>query len=336
MGDYADFGAGGVLRVSVQCLKAAILALLGMALYAIAWKYVLHATGISPETGYNGLTGVGNYEGMPILGLLKGTWAYPFQYLMKIRSRNYWLALVPRIIVLAYACCAVVYALVRQRRSMFEILTVAVVMLMLPAGMNCMYFVSKGLIHDLIVYSYCFADVFAIASVEHAAGLTHWESQSVAAKRLKKYVIGVVPLMFCIMFFDKTLYANQIYLKKDLEYDSTLSVMTRVIDRLEQLDGYQAGRTPVVLCGELEDSSINRDSRAFAGVKNVTGLGSNYAITYESTYWWYLEDVMGYSIVKYERAEEIQELSQVQNMPAFPENGCVKMVNDIAVVKLSK
>ncbi len=319
----------------LQCVKAAALLLLSMVIYAVTWKCVLKMTGISPESGYNGLTKVGHYEEGTVLNLLKGTWTYPFQYLWCIKSRNYWMVLVPRIVILTYAASATVYALVKRKRSVPEAVGVLGIMVLLPAGINCMYVISKGLIHDLIVYSYCFADVYAIAVTEYAFGLISWKQKSSMYGRIKKSIICVLPLMFCLVFFDKTLYANQIYLKKDLEYDATLSVMTRMMDRLEQLEGYEAGVTPVALSGQLEDSVLDKDKPAFAGAKAITGLGDNFAVTYSSTYWMYFRDVLGYPIVQAENEEDIVRQEAVAAMPSFPEKGSVALVDGVAVVKLS-
>ncbi|MBQ4608522.1 MAG: hypothetical protein IJB18_02985, partial [Clostridia bacterium] len=180
-----------------------------------------------------------------------------------------------------------------------------------------------------------FADVWAITVMDYAC---HLFLQGECLKwfgRLKKSIVCAFPLLLCIVFFDKMLYANQIYLKKSFEYDSTLSIMTRVIDRLEQLDGYKVGETPVVLCGSLDDSGVHYDNSAFAGTKYLTGFGSDYAVTYEKTYWWYFEDVMEYSIKKYEHPEEMRTLAQVKEMPTFPQKGCVAMIDGIAIVKFS-
>ncbi|MCI7703645.1 MAG: hypothetical protein MSP08_04800, partial [Clostridiales bacterium] len=322
-------------RILLQCVKSAALLLLSMVIYAVIWKYILKMTGVSPAGGYNGLTDVGHYEKGTILSLLKGTLAYPFQYLWGIKCQNYWMVLIARIAVLMYAVGATVYALAKRKHSVPEAVIVFGIIALLPAGINCMYIVSKGLIHDLVVYSYCFADVYAIAVTEYAFGLIDWEQKRPVLVRMKKSIICVFPLMFCLIFMDKVLYANQMYLKKDLEQDSTLSVMTRVIDRLEQLEGYEAGITPVVLNGRLGSSVLDQDRPAFAGAKAVTGLEANFAVTYSSTYWTYFRDMLGYPIVQAEEAERIARQEAVAAMPCFPEKGSVALVDGVAVVKLS-
>ena len=73
-----------------------------------------------------------------------------------------------------------------------------------------------------------------------------------------------MPLAVLTLLFDRGIYANQIYLKKDLEYDTTLSVMTRVVDRIEQVEGYIPGETPVKFLGDIQRSKLAMTRPAFA------------------------------------------------------------------------
>lgn len=57
------------------------------------------------------------------------------------------------------------------------------------------------------------------------------------------YRLGSVTLGVALL--GTTLFANQVYLKKALEFDSTLSVMTRVIARAEAEPEFELGSTPL-------------------------------------------------------------------------------------------
>ena len=106
-------------------------------------------------------------------------------------------------------------------------------------------------------------------------------------------------ILLLTLLFDRGIYANQMYLKKNLEYDATLSVMTRVVDRIEQVDGYIPGETPVKFLGNIQWSQLAMTRPAFAHLGGLTGTEENYAITYDDTFWMYLEDVMGYPIKRF-------------------------------------
>lgn len=76
-----------------------------------------------------------------------------------------------------------------------------------------------------------------------AHGIWRWPTKKQIGKKTRaaglRFAFGGADALF-----DRGIYANQMYLKKDLEYDATLSVMTRVVDRIEQVEGYIPGETP--------------------------------------------------------------------------------------------
>lgn len=145
----------------------------------------------------------------------------------------------------------------------------------------------------------------------------------------------VLPLAVLTLLFDRGIYANQMYLKKDLEYDTTLSVMTRVVDRIEQVEGYIPGETPVKFLGDIQRSKLAMTRPAFAHLGSLTGTEENYAITYGDTFWMYLEDVMGYPIKRFRETKNEEQERVTDDMPCFPDKDSVQMVDGVVFVKLA-
>ena len=73
-----------------------------------------------------------------------------------------------------------------------------------------------------------------------------------------------------LLLLNNIIYSNQLYLKKDLEFKSTLSVMTRVIDRIEQTEGYEVGVTPIAIVGDLNSSALSVKRFGFS---EIVGIG---------------------------------------------------------------
>jgi hypothetical protein len=138
-----------------------------------------------------------------------------------------------------------------------------------------------------------------------------------------------------VLLFNNIIYANQVYLKKDLEYQNTMSTMNRIIDRMEETDGYVLGETPVVLIGYLTDSelSVDRD-----GLKmDEVGLGIDFSVSYYQTYSWYFKYILAYPINLMDAgvAEQWSGQSAVMEMSAFPAKDSCQMIDGTMVVKLS-
>ena len=125
-----------------------------------------------------------------------------------------------------------------------------------------------------------------------------------------------------IVLFGSVVYAGQVYLKKDLEYQTTVFTLTRVADRLEQLEGYQPGETPVALLGTLEDSPL------------LLRRPGQEALYYE-TYAAFFHRVLGYSIHILSQEQSDAWRERAEDLPVFPAPGSCAMLDGTAVVKLS-
>ena len=124
--------------------------------------------------------------------------------------------------------------------------------------------------------------------------------------------------------------------QKELEYQNTLLTINRVIDRIEQTDGYVVGETPVALVGTLQRSELSMTHEWFD--KTSVGNSQNFAVTYYETYENYFERLLAYPIVLLEETESAKwaEHPTVQNMPSFPYQGSCEMVEGTLIVKLSE
>ena len=144
------------------------------------------------------------------------------------------------------------------------------------------------------------------------------------------FIMVSLPLLLVLTICTNVIHSNHVYLQKDLEYHSTLSVMTRVIDRIERTDGYIPGTTPVVLIGTLDNSEIALTDDGFDSK-------SHYATTYYETYQNYFSTVLGYpiNILDKDFAEDYYSNSNVIAMTSFPSEGCTKIIDGVLVIKLS-
>ena len=323
------------LPVILNCARCALALGVGMALYFAGYELALAVTGLEKSTSHNGLTHMAEYGGATFAQMLAQTYVQPFGYLRDFQSRNAAAVKLAQACVLLLALGATAVVLIKRRLRPLETAAVLAILLLLPLGINCIFMIYRGGYHDLMLYSYCLVNVYAVAIMEQALSLV-WPGDAGAARQpIRRGAAMAMPLLLLLIFFDKTVFANQLYLKKELEIDSTLSVMTRVLDRLEQTEGYVVGETPVAFVGSLDASQLNQEKPAFAYMKRFNGSEENYAITFGDTYWMYMRDVLGYPIVQAEDAERIARQEAAAAMPCFPEKGSVALVDGVAVVKFS-
>lgn len=149
------------------------------------------------------------------------------------------------------------------------------------------------------------------------------------------YRLGSIALGVALL--GTTFFANQVYLKKALEFDSTLSVMTRVIARAEAEPEFELGNTPVALVGSIEGSDVSAVHEGFEKLNVLDVARNNYAAVDDEGNTWYMWEVMGYpfNLVDAFTLDQLAARDDVQAMPAFPAEDCCRMLDGTLVIKLS-
>jgi len=154
----------------------------------------------------------------------------------------------------------------------------------------------------------------------------------------KKALRRFAAAAFGVTFLSSVVFANQVYLKKNLEYQTTLSVMTRVIEMAEQTEGFDPTHTRVAIVGSIEDSTLSIPHKGFEHLAVLDAAANNFAASSQDENTWYFWEIMGYPfnfISDYER-DLLAETEPVKAMPAFPQRGCCQIVDGTLVIRLSK
>lgn len=219
-------------------------------------------------------------------------------------------------------------ALVRQRRlpasSVWGILGILAA---IPLGMNTVTLLSN-VYHWLTVFSFYLSYLCVLV-------LAQMYLETLGRGKTARFAQRVWTVLAAVLIIDSCLFSNEVYLKKELEDSATLSTFTRIVDRMEQTEGYVPGETEVAFVGLLYNSPLSRERAGFD--YTATGLWHNYSTTYHDTYETYLSYYLGYpaDCVDSSEIEAYEQLEEVAAMHPFPAADSVKMVGDVLVVKLS-
>ena len=321
-------------EAAARCAQSFLALMLAMALFFVGYYVVMAVTGVEAVSRENSIGGMKVLSGAALVDMVKTTWKMPLRQLGRLQGRIAPLARMLTAVVLMTGAAATIFTARRSRVSAWQALGMAVLALLLPFGMNWICLFCSGAVHDLMMYAYIVPLLAALAANERAWNLALADEGKQIGKKTRAAAC-VLPLAVLTLLFDRGIYANQIYLKKDLEYDTTLSVMTRVVDRIEQVEGYIPGETPVEFLGDIQRSKLAMTRPAFAHLGSLTGTEENYAITYGDTFWMYLEDVMGYPIKRFRETKNEEQERVTDDMPCFPDKDSVQMVDGVVFVKLA-
>ena len=308
------------------CRMLAIAA--AMVLYYIGHLLVLKITGIPENGSYNTVTGVVSGGVGDILSrfyhLLYGE-AVWFFFPSSYRRP---LVVAVNLLLLALAGFCLIRLGRQAKLKKGSWLGLLGVLAAIPFGMNAVTLLSD-VCHSITIFSFFLSYLLVFALVERYLQLP--------SERRKKLAAGAA--VFCLaglMLFDNCLYSNTAYLKKQLEADATLSVFTRVLERMELTEGYVTRETPVAIIGSLSDSPLSKDREGFP--MNGLGITANYSTTYLSNHQKYIGYYLGYPAVFADPLLQwnMEHDQRVLDMPLFPEKGSIQMVDGTMVVKFSQ
>lgn len=316
-------------NIWISDIYAAISTIIGGILYYAGLKIVLLMTNISlKQDNYNSVSNAwSNSESIRerIVSCLK-------QFILAFLDMSgygVYSSKIPQFInvflfVLGFVCfIGICFQLIKKKVSICNILSAIFFIILLPFSMNGMRLLNT-MVHNLMIYAFWLSYVFIFCLV---LKFKDSENNSVKLRWIEKVTI----VLLSVLILMNVQIGNAAYVKKATEQEATLSLMTRVVDKVEDLEGYEAGVTPVVFVGIPNQYLKNYDP--FNGLGTITGLESNSPITYN--YYSYLKMMMRININVVDSTVAYEKFGNdyIEKMSTFPKKDGLVLKDGIVVVK---
>lgn len=310
--------------------------LIGTAIgYWCAFKLILKIHHVTEATSYNGLSDVGQYEGVSIIGLIGDTYQKAFSYLLNqktfvstilldIRISDAWVILLRMcfFVCAGLAIAFIVQLNIKNKTSLWSRILQALALILFPLMCNAVNIISKGMEHDLMVYAVFFFYVLVI----YVMGRIHGESGFTNVK----LTVTMIPI--ALIVWNSVVHSNQVYFKVDMQDRAALSYTTRLVASVEHTEGYEPGVTPVVLIGWPEPGSYFSEVLYLRDV-HCYGTDTKTPFSYGGSLPSYLRNFLAVPMNITEA--EIPD-SFVKEMNEYPGDNSIAYYNDFLVVKFSE
>lgn len=327
--DHAD-----VRAVLVHGLKGILMILLGGILYWLLGKLVYGVTGIQAQDRTDAFAFDGNNPVLFYLGLIKPMIIHLcITILQHSAYGGNWFVMLVGVLAGLFCISAVAVFIIKKYRW-DRILLILLLVAVLPFAMDCVYFLARGNdVHDLMVYAAWFFYLFLLLFVFRLC------EKDMIPGLLTKILRTVACILVGVILWQNVLLANTAYVKKELEANATLSLMTRVVSALDQREDYVAEETEVAFIGvACNDDALYGMERASAivGVKRTSALYTDTSAYYYNSYKAYFEYVLQCPVrfCSDEVHAQLSEDDRVQALPAFPQDGYMEMIDGILVIKM--
>lgn len=311
------------------CLNYLYMGILGCGLYLIILQVLLKIQGKALDT-YQGISGLGGGRAAEegILSTLTGMYADFFSFTLKnnILSNNIFSD--TALLLMAVIVAATVLALCFQRKwwkNPFFFVIIAILLLGLPLATNVILLISPQVNYHLLMrYQWVMYPILFLAFTDRygrkgRTGLfAEW---------------GMLCTVF-VLVFNYGVTDNIAYSNLQKRYEKTYAYCLRLLDRIEQTEGYYQG-IPIAMVGVVGDdefplTDITRE--VTAGMIGISGDGLLYTGT---NYQAFMQNYLGATLnfMTPEETSEIYFSEEYITMDSFPGPGSTKVVDGILYVR---
>lgn len=302
--------------------------ILGGVLYLFFMYQVIDLYSISLASEYNGPQKLHNLTIEYIIGSIPKAYTIFYNNIFVNKDFNTFnidkISFLCLFLVFVYT----VYNIIKNYKTNICVYFIMPLLVIIPICMNCIYFVSFGMMHDLMTYSdfiFYILPIFVISKYNNL---------------ILNKIIQIITLCICfIVFINNIITSNSIYTYKNMLFNNTSVNLTYIYNDINNVHGYDPNSTQVVFIGDPTKSAFSINNVISRMYDNkIVGL-YNCSVTYPTTINVFYESILGKKlrfISDDKKIKEIAEIEEVRKMPIYPQKGYCKIVKDILVVKISK
>lgn len=300
----------------------------GTLLYFICMKLSLALTG-QELTAYKGISSMGKLELSRLPEILKTIGVNFFGIFLNNNmeiSYNY-LTKGMYLVLLAVGAALMLrlfLALLKKRDTLKAIETVVLAGVYVLA-VNSIYIMCEDGIYSLMYYSYVFLILFPLVLVDRS--IRQAEGRLVAAAEYGVTLVAAIGIVSYCHF------ANGQYVSMQLSLEQASSYYTTMITQIKSTDGYQEDMKVVLSGVDIVDKTLYHNE--IMSTFSMSGRDDALADAYSKQNF-----ILHYCGFQAEMADESilseQSKSVLQEMPAYPNDGSIRILDNAVVVKLSE
>lgn len=309
-----------------KCLGWAAASLI---LYLVINKIVQTATGYG-ATDYQGLSAMGQFGGAR--GFIKiVVYAY-YEFIQFFYFKGGFTNSYVMIAVNVVLTVLVIYMAVRRVKRLKQPVWYWVVLILLtaviPLAFNLISVVSMNQTHVLMQYTFLMPYLMCLMLADQSVG--------------KVGPLSCVLLLF--VAYSGFLTDNAIYFRQQLNYEATYSYTIRLLSRIETMEGYEPS-IPVAFINETPQyndhitimaENYPEDMEYFDYLSGMAGTEPRTFVKRANDIADFCKYYHGYDLELYDmtKLSELAETKEFQEMPAYPQDGGMRYIDGVLVIKV--
>ncbi len=325
-----------VNKVLFMGLQEFIVLLVSAVIYVILMFVLAFVFQSGISTGYNGAGNVGKISFISLLRAIPEAYFFLAKRVIKPTAFNGPLIIALSLTLYVLICVTGIHYIKKNRNNPEPLKVIIPATVLMPLGVNAIYLVSNGTMHQLMYFAYCIMLLlpFVFTDLIDRAGN---DNDNKADKRdaFSKRVCAIAVIAIAVIGFNNLVYANGAYAYKKLVYDNTLLHAQKIWEDVNSIEGYVEGETPVVFAGDFTQSKVGYKGELNEKYQDVLLGGFDTAITYEDSAHHYFNALIGRDMIFDHYDPEDASASYIKSMPSYPSAGYCELIDGKVVVKIS-
>ena len=229
------------------------------------------------------------------------------------------------VIVISIILCVILTYRLLKKHIINSVLFV-ILILCFPLFINLIFVMTDNIsIHSLMLYAQLLPFVFFASLIENIQLKNRIINNSLS-------IVSIIVAAALLIMYSRV--DNKCYIKTAYAQQETISYLTTLVTQIKETDGY-TDEMPVAFINEkhLTDASFKPGDYGF--YNSITYVPYNMdAPAYVNNYRWllFMRQWIGFSPIV-ANAEPFSEMVDVEQMPSYPDDGSIRIINNTVVVK---
>lgn len=217
-----------------------------------------------------------------------------------------------------------------RKRQPAQLVWLLILLVLLPLAVNCMYlFTTEDAVHTLVLYGFIAIYVLSIIAADSCLCSV---PEGTMAGTFRQITANLLSIVLAVIITCNTYLANETFLLLHLRYENAYSFYTSLVADIKMTPGFDES-TRLAVVGFYREPAYYLEKFPFSD--HITGADGFLPDVYSKDR--FLEYYLGFPIpmVSDEEIEEIKATAEYIQMPVYPYYGCMQLIGDTFVVKLS-
>lgn len=313
-------------------LKYLYMGVLGAGGYYVILQVLLKIQG-KELASYQGINGMGTVEGAGIVGTIKKMYSDFFAFTLDGNVLMNNVFSVGAVVVLAMLAAVVLVVCILKKKwwkSLWLYILLGLLAVGLPIASNMILFISPDVTyHALMRYQWVLYPILFVAFVEKACRERADKENAKAA-----WVNFLVVLAAGVLTWNYVVTDNIAYSNLQKKYEKTYAYCIRLLDRIEQTEGYYQG-IPIAMVGVVGDEAYPVTDITQDVTSNLIGMNGDYLLYTGQNYKLFMEHYLSASlnILPPEAMADMYYDETYVQMNSFPAPDSIQIIDGIMYIK---